>query len=535
LVTAGIVAFLSYRHTVRHNVSRALAEAADGRLQATLIWLDERRSDARALREETAVRCAAGDCPPGWSPSAASAIASTFLAHIEAIYGVYHDLTLIALGGERLSGSRAATALPKRLDVDDIEITEVYLDTALGEPTFEVIAAVRNQSGEQLALLVNRVRLTTLAALMQSVQLGETGESYLVNSQGYMLTESRFLPGSVLRTRVDTHGFREAGAGRSGFSVYQDYRGREVLGAYRPVPGTDWNLLAEVDVDEVFAPLRTLSVWFVAILALGTTVVGAIGATAASRVAETLTRSDRELAAKQAQLNQSERLATVGEMAAGIAHEINNPLTTLKLLIESIGRQLGPADAMSRDVEVARREIDRIHATMLRFLSLAAPAEPIHEPTDLNEIIRRIIVLVHHQMVRQRVELHTTLDPGLPRIVVDPSQIGQGILNVLLNAVQAVPEGGTIEISTRLEASTVSRGAEQVLVTVADSGPGITAQEIPRVVEPFYTTKATGTGLGLPITRSILHRHGGELRIGASHLRGAEVTLVLPVLPKTPS
>jgi two-component system NtrC family sensor kinase len=534
LVIGGVAAYLHYRHTLRLNLSQALAAAADTNLRATMTWLDERRSDAQALSEEPALRCAAGDCPAGWNSHEASSVASNFLAHIEAIYGVYHDLTLVSQGGGRLGGSGAPPgAMPRRMDVQDIALTEVYLDPGLGEPTFEVIAAVRDQSGKGLALLVNRVRLPALGALMEKGRLGETGESYLVNAQGLMLTESRFFPGSVMRTRVDTQGFRAAAAGSSGFSVYRDYRGRKVLGAYRPVPGTDWTLLSEIDVDEVFAPLRTLGLWFVGILIAGTAGVGAVGAAAAGRVAEALERSERELAIKQDQLNQSGRLATVGEMAAGIAHEVNNPLTTLKLLIESFDRQIGPGDAMSRDVEVARREIDRIHATMLRFLSLAAPAKPMEEPTEVNEILGRILVLVGHQMTRQGVELRTRLDPNLPRISLDPSQIGQAILNVLLNAVQAVPPGGIIEVSTRIDPTPGKPG--QVLVIIADSGPGIPTPEVSRVLEPFYTTKAQGTGLGLPITRSILDRHGGELRIGSSTLGGAEVTLILPLHRELPS
>lgn len=522
-LAAVTIAYVSYRATLRRNASLALVEAANTKLRATRLWLEERRSDARALVAEPALRCAAGDCPDDWSAAGARKAAESFLVRMHSIYGVYHDLTLLSPDGARLAGSGPATPALARLDAaGDVVFTPAHDDLAAGVPVFEVICPLKAANGATLAHLVNRVRLTPLAQLMQEVALGETGESYLVNGDGLILTESRFVPGSVFAMRVESRGFREARAGRSGFATYTDYRGRRVLGAYRPVPGTDWVLLAEMDADEAFAPLRTISYWFLALLVAGTGVVSAVGAAAARRVASALERSDRDLAAQQEQLIRSGRLATAGEMAAGIAHEVNNPLTTLKLLVESIGRHLGPSDPLARDVDVARGEIDRIHATMLRFLSLAAPAEPAREPTDLNEVARRILALLRHQIERHGITIDARFDPRLPKLLVDPSQVGQAILNVLLNAVQATPRSGAIAVATQIAGG-------EVLLTVADSGPGIPPEEHDRVFEPFHTTKARGTGLGLTITRSILLRHGGGVLIGRSRLGGAEVTLRLPV------
>jgi two-component system NtrC family sensor kinase len=525
-LAAATIAYVSYRATLQRYVSLALADAASTKLLATRLWLEERRSDARALSAEPALRCAAGDCPPGWTREGARVAAESLLVRLQSVYGVYHDLTLMSPDGTRLAGSSLRTPALPRVDApDEVLFTRAHNDLALDVPVFEAITPLRGERGVPLAYLVNRIRLTPLARLMEEVRLGETGESYLVNGDGLILTESRFVPGSVFRMRVDTRGYQEARAGRSGSSTYTDYRGRRVLGAYRPVPGTDWILLAEMDADEAFAPLRAISYWFLGLLIIGTATVSFVGAAAARRVAATLERSERELAAKQEQLIRSGRLATVGEIAAGIAHEINNPLTTLKLLVESIGRNLGPRESLARDVEVARGEIDRIHTTMLRFLALAAPADPVREPTDLNEVVTRILVLLRHQIERQGIVIESRFDRRLAKLFVDPSQIGQAILNVLLNAVQATPKGGTIAVATQI-------AGEEALLTVEDSGPGIPSEDHDRVLEPFYTTKARGTGLGLTITRSILVRHGGGLVLGSSRLGGAEVTFRLPLIEK---
>jgi nitrogen-specific signal transduction histidine kinase/CheY-like chemotaxis protein len=221
----------------------------------------------------------------------------------------------------------------------------------------------------------------------------------------------------------------------------------------------------------------------------------------------------------QSQLQRADRLAAVGEMAAGIAHETNNALTAIFGQMENIDQldEAGLRRALSRVEQQARR----IAAIVQGVLGFARP-HPLHtEPVDLVAITQETVDLIRHDV--QQVVLETRYDPYLPPALADRQQVQQVLLNLLTNALQAM--GG--QASMRLTVS-VTGIDDRLAVRVADSGPGIPPDVLPRIFDPFFSTKASGTGLGLSVSYAIARAHGGELTATSEQGRGAVFTLVLP-------
>ncbi len=242
--------------------------------------------------------------------------------------------------------------------------------------------------------------------------------------------------------------------------------------------------------------------------------------------------SDR--ARLESELLRSEKLASVGLMAAGIAHEINNPLTSIlgyaKLLLEDRPSDAPDREALALVAEEARRVQD-----IVRGLLVYARAEPGRfGATDVNASVTRTLSLMQPELKKRRVRLDTALDPELPRIAADARRIEQVFVNLLQNAAQAMgaasdgdgARGGTMTVTTRFR-------DDHVEVVFEDTGPGIATADLPRIFDPFFTTKGPGegTGLGLALSREIVVRHGGRLECDSTPGTGTRFTVVLPAAP----
>ncbi len=237
----------------------------------------------------------------------------------------------------------------------------------------------------------------------------------------------------------------------------------------------------------------------------------------------------------------AERLAELGSMTSGLAHEIKNPLSTIGLNIQLLAEGLQELEAdreergrLERRVRALQREIERLRDILTDFLDFAGEKKLDPRPTDLNAMIDELADFFHPQAERQRVRMYVT--PASQRVVamVDGSLIKQAVLNLLLNALQAMGEpgeAGTREIYMRTELGE-DEGHPVARLRVADTGPGMDEATVGRVFTPYFTTKASGTGLGLPTARRIVEEHGGRLEVHSEVGRGTEFTLVLPV-PET--
>lgn len=228
------------------------------------------------------------------------------------------------------------------------------------------------------------------------------------------------------------------------------------------------------------------------------------------------------------QLVRSARLAAVGEMAAGVAHELNNPLTTVAGFIELVLDEL-PEDASQRqDLELVLREAKRARGVVRRLLDFSRPTDNLRIRTDLNELVSEVLTLVQHLIRTNGVTLQVELSEDLPWIAVDPNQIKQVLLNLVHNALQAMPRGGLLSVSTKLAER---EAVEFLTVTVRDNGIGIHPEHLERIFEPFFTTRpvGSGTGLGLSVSYGIVNEHGGILEVESQLGQGSCFTVWLLV------
>jgi signal transduction histidine kinase len=228
----------------------------------------------------------------------------------------------------------------------------------------------------------------------------------------------------------------------------------------------------------------------------------------------------RDLHAEQ--MRRAEQLATVGELAAGIAHELKTPLLGLSSGTQLLNRHLDPGDHEGRHLtgEMLQR-IQRMETAIQDLLNYARPSPTRLSRLDLNAIVERALRLVEPRAEHSGVLIHRDLASGLPHLQVDPEQIGQVLVNLVLNGIEAMVAGGRLEVETR-------RTGAAIQVVVNDSGPGISPAYRERVFRPFYTTKHTGTGLGLAIVRQIVERHGGGVSVGEAPRGGAQFVVSLP-------
>ncbi|WP_243384691.1 sensor histidine kinase [Geothrix alkalitolerans] len=232
----------------------------------------------------------------------------------------------------------------------------------------------------------------------------------------------------------------------------------------------------------------------------------------------------QRLAETQRQLAQADKLASVGRLAAGVAHEINNPLTGVLSYASLLRKRLDGDKESCDDLDVIVRETVRCRGIIRGLLDFARPTPPARKPMDLNEVVRRAVSVVMTQLSLNQVDLSLDLAPQLPVVHADANQIQQVAVNLLLNAGDAINgDGGIIKLTTRAS----SEGSVEMLVQ--DNGRGIPPEDLPRIFEPFYTTKGShGTGLGLAVSWGIVEAHGGTLEVHSDPGQGTCFTLRIP-------
>jgi signal transduction histidine kinase/methyl-accepting chemotaxis protein len=247
----------------------------------------------------------------------------------------------------------------------------------------------------------------------------------------------------------------------------------------------------------------------------------------------------KNLRETQAQLIQAEKMAGIGQLAAGVAHELNNPLggilgycqfaiekITKKSLKELTGEDISTYSQYLKDIEQQSKRCKAIIQSLLKF-SRASVKENL-EPTDVNSVLKETFVFVKHQMEKHKVKLEEVLSPSLPPINGNVSQLQQVFTNLILNAIQAMPEGGKLIVLDK-----VSEDKKSIEISFADTGEGITKKNLDKIFEPFFTTKKVGqgTGLGLSVSYGIVKDHGGDIQVESTVGQGTIFTVVLPIIP----
>jgi two-component system NtrC family sensor kinase len=232
-----------------------------------------------------------------------------------------------------------------------------------------------------------------------------------------------------------------------------------------------------------------------------------------------------EIAAAQQQLVQSAKLAAIGELAASVAHEINNPLGVILGHGDLLAMQFPPDTKTGKQVAAIQSQARRAAKIMRDLLDFARRREPKREPVALNLVILRTIDLLGPKLKKSRVHVETDFDDAAPPVPADADQITQVLLNLMGNACDAMPGGGRLTVRTRF-----LEDAQGVSIEVADGGVGMTPEQISQIFEPFYTTKGEqGTGLGLSVSLGIVRNHGGSLEVDSRPGEGTTMIVRLPV------
>jgi two-component system sporulation sensor kinase A len=223
-------------------------------------------------------------------------------------------------------------------------------------------------------------------------------------------------------------------------------------------------------------------------------------------------------------LQKSEKLALVGQLAAGIAHEIRNPLTSIKGFMQLFKAKYKEDE---EHFNLVLSELERINLIVGEFLVLAKPTAVIFKEKEINKMIRDVVTLINTQAILCNVQIDVEYEPDIPPIFCEENQLKQVFINILKNSIEAMPDGGTIDVKI------TAKENDKVSITIIDQGIGIAKDRIPTLGEPFYTTKEKGTGLGLMTSYTIIDRHDGELNFSSEVNEGTTVEVILPVCPSS--
>ena len=587
LVTVSIFALRTANRVVEDIVLNQLENVATEKQVLLERWIMERKADLEVLAGSNVVR------------DVDTHQLGPYFQLVQEQYEVYRRFLIVGSNGEVLydsSGTSDASCTNEMWYQHTIggepNMSTVELDSAGRESVFRLATPIRDTSGRPQGVLCATVSTQAILERVLRVQLGESGECYLVDKAGMFLAHRsprRILNESIAQSGSFAHIFGDTDRQ----PVYKDYRGILVLGASRSLDGLDWYIVVEQDRDEAFEDSDRLqrNIYIV----VGLTIVGAICLSALlawyvalpirflSEAARTLARGDFEHATldtrttrrdeigalyvafghmadqlkerhalletrvglTEAELQKvtaelkgtlelaarSERLASLGHLASGVAHEIRTPLTSLKLFLQSVQESITFLPDDREDYQVAMRQVARIEKTINRFLEFARPQDPIISEFDFAKLAEEILEVIRPRAGHQEVEVHESLMAEPAWVRGDSHQLSEVLVNLLVNALDVMPDGGELTFSIDIEKETSNSGVSSwVVVRVSDTGPGIQQQDLERVFEPFFTTKATGSGLGLAILKGTVESHGGSVHVDTSLHVGTTFCIRLPAL-----
>jgi two-component system NtrC family sensor kinase len=428
--------------------------------------------------------------------------------------GVFVDLGLVDgkglqvayAGGFRLARVNYSEAdwFKKALKSEQF-ISDVFLGIR-GLPHF--IVAVKKQWQGGIWILRSTIDFVAFNSLVENIRIGKTGLAFIVNRQGEFQTNAPLAARQNIRKHVDllSKSFREGLPPE----VYQQ------------------------DAADAFADLYRARKLGLVIFLVGGLGIVSMAFILSNRMIKRVVRADREKEMMNEQIIEAGKLASVGELAAGIAHEINNPVA---IMVEEAGwiEDLLKEDGTCEDPAEVRRALKQIKNQGLRckqithkLLSFARKTDPELRKVQLNELIDEVVALSEQRVKYSNVKLNLKLARHLPEIYISPSEFEQVLLNLVNNALDAMtPDGGNLEITTRVDGA-------HVVVDVADTGQGIPKANLARIFDPFFTTKPVGkgTGLGLSICYGIIKKMEGEISVNSAVGLGTTFHVRLPLPPK---
>jgi two-component system NtrC family sensor kinase len=413
-------------------------------------------------------------------------------------------------------------------------ISDVFLGLRR-QPHF--IVAVKQARQGTAAIVRATIDFEAFNSLVESIRVGKTGSAFIVNWQGDYQTKVRSEAGLDREFVIRLFGNSSLGdlatptkdnpavLGHGLEKVYpsageSEYRGRKYVYVMTPLKSGEWVLVFQQDAADAFEDLYRARMLAGAIYLLGGLSILAMAVVVSRRMVKRIEKSDREKEMMNEQVIEAGKLASIGELAAGIAHEINNPVA---IMVEEAGwmedllaeEELGECkniDEFKRALGQVKTQGVRCKEITYKLLSFARRTDPKMRDVQLNDLVEEIVGISEQRARYSNVKITKHLLPDLPMVSASPSEMQQVFLNLINNAIDAIgPGGGTIDVATRVDGGFA-------IVDVADSGQGIPKSILPRIFDPFFTTKPVGkgSGLGLSICYGIVKKMGGRITVNSA-------------------
>jgi len=393
-------------------------------------------------------------------------------------------------------------------------VSDVFLGLR-GQPHF-IIAVKENWKGQSWIL---RATIDFLAfnTLVENIRIGLTGFAFIVNKDGEFQTKPLFDVAASKNIYLDLLHQDKAGDKAVHIVERYDAMGRKNILVADSLKEGDWLLVCQQSYTDAFADLKKALRWAILINVLGGLAILTMAFILSGRIVKRIARADQEKNKMDEQIVETGKLASIGELAAGIAHEINNPVAIMveeagwigDLLEEEEFKKSSNLEEFNRALKQIRTQGKRCKDITYKLLSFARKTDPREQDVQLNELLDELIALSAQRAKYGNITFKTDFQETLPTVMVSQSEMQQVFLNLINNSVDAMEKrGGVIEIKTRLEAN-------EVVIEVKDNGPGIAKANLGRIFDPFFTTKPVGkgTGLGLSICYGIIKKYGGEIEV----------------------
>lgn len=384
--------------------------------------------------------------------------------------------------------------------------------------------------GASRRVLAACVDFSKIDISLSKTEIGKTGEVYLVNKDGRFITSSR-LGARILKDRVPIQEKIDS-TSRQGIYELLDYRGQMVLHAYNEIIDNSWIVIAEQDKEEALSQINQLNQ---KILILGVSLLVLIFVMAflvSGKIVKFIERAYAREKELEFQVIQKEKLAALGLLTAGLAHELNTPLANALLYTQMIAEDMDKQKDVACLTRLATVEEEIKHGSQVvrNLLEFSRHSQGGERITKINDIIEKLIMIAYPHCSSKNIQVVKELQQGIPSVKGNPSIIQEVITNIFANACDVMQQGGTLGIKTRHSAV-----LKKVKIDISDTGPGIPAESIPKIFDPFFSTKkhGEGTGLGLFMSYEMIRRLGGTIKVISSTgqemgPKGTTFTIELP-------
>lgn len=530
LLALGLILYLHFSHQYEQKMMDTLRTLAENRRGAINLFFEERISQLYTLANATTLEQMKNEAFLAKTFEAMQKRSRSFLdlgvidqegRHL-AYVGPYHDL-LIGVNYKNEPWFNAV-----------MNTGEYVSDIFLGfrkVPHFIIAVVVRERNISWI--LRATINSDILEEIVQAAQIGKTGDAYIINRDNILQTKPRF--GGEVMSKAPGPDFSKV---NTLMEEMVKNGGDHYLYAAIPVKGRHWVLVIKEDPREPLAPLLRAKYIVASLCIAGVLLIVGVARFTTRGMIQQLIESDRRKAASDELLLQSSKMAALGKMAAGIAHEINNPLAVIAekagwlkdLLAEEDLASLPNRQEFLDTVNKIEYHVDRAKKVTHRLLGFARRMEPVTEKVDINRVLDESVSFLENEARFLNIDIVKAYDPNLPLVYSDSTQLQQVFLNLLDNAIDAIGKNGQIKLTTKYQPRTNS-----VAIEISDNGPGIPKELLSKIFDPFFTTKEVGkgTGLGLSITYSIVEKLGGRITVASEVGQGTTFTIILPVGSET--